>query len=294
MSGHNGRANCDTKSAAKRRPNRNCRKRQRTSLANGFTVSSSNDNTNTQELQTMPLINEIIENLSQNTDNTNNTESHTNNGFNSETNESVLAVNDVNVGNEVTIREMPTARPIPHHMIVDDMNNQINDNHNNNENTENGDQREDANVCIDLTQDDSIVNNESDSEIECISSVIKNQDLCIIRDVTRKRRQRNDNYQSQPQPQPIESSSAKQSDDVVEIDPLKITTQNNSTSRRSIKCPVCLDESYMFGVTDRKLVATKCGHLFCDRCIQQVIRTSKVCPNCRKKVNKGSYHPIYI
>ncbi|CAG2103389.1 unnamed protein product [Medioppia subpectinata] len=121
-----------------------------------------------------------------------------------------------------------------------------------------------ANVCIDLTEDDSFVdyNSESDPEVQCISSVIRDQDLCIIRTNRRKG---------------INRSPLKPNDDIIEIKD-SLTLQNpmngpntqsmGSPSKRGvkkcIKCPVCLDESTVFDVSGRQLVSTTCGHLFCN------------------------------
>jgi len=155
-----------------------------------------------------------------------------------------------------------------------------------------------TNECIDLTEDDSFVmdnNSESDPEVQCISSVIRDQDLCIIRDKSRTNRRKG-----------TDRSPLKPNDDIIEIKdsqtlqiPITGSTQSGSPSKRSvkkcIKCPVCLDESTVFEVSSRQLVSTVCGHLFCDRCISEVIRTTKACPTCRKKITtKKGFHPIFI
>ena len=50
--------------------------------------------------------------------------------------------------------------------------------------------------------------------------------------------------------------------------------------KKTPKCVICLDEI-------EKPTATKCGHVYCDQCIRELIRAQKTksrCPQCRKKV----------
>lgn len=42
------------------------------------------------------------------------------------------------------------------------------------------------------------------------------------------------------------------------------------------------------------MVSTVCGHIFCKDCIQIVIKTSKNCPKCRRKLSQKQYHPIFF
>ena len=77
----------------------------------------------------------------------------------------------------------------------------------NNTNTANNE----INVCIDLTEDDSFVtenNADSDAEIECISTVIKTTDVCILRDTQRRR-----NHQNRTEIPP----SPARNDEIIEI-----------------------------------------------------------------------------
>lgn len=53
------------------------------------------------------------------------------------------------------------------------------------------------------------------------------------------------------------------------------------------KCPVCFD------VLNQPSV-TLCGHVFCTECIRTVVRTSKQCPICRRKMTLKGFHPLYI
>jgi hypothetical protein len=50
--------------------------------------------------------------------------------------------------------------------------------------------------------------------------------------------------------------------------------------KKTPKCAICLDEI-------EKPTATKCGHVYCEECIRELIRAQKTksrCPQCRKKV----------
>ncbi|XP_056633517.1 E3 ubiquitin-protein ligase RNF4-like [Diorhabda sublineata] len=55
-------------------------------------------------------------------------------------------------------------------------------------------------------------------------------------------------------------------------------------------CPICLE------VLDGNIIpgATICGHIFCMDCIKQVVKTSKSCPTCRKRITVKQIHPLYL
>ncbi|CAL57181.1 Zinc finger, RING/FYVE/PHD-type [Ostreococcus tauri] len=52
-------------------------------------------------------------------------------------------------------------------------------------------------------------------------------------------------------------------------------------------CAVCLD-AYVLPTT------TRCGHVFCARCLQAALRHSSQCPTCRKKVTKSSCVRVFL
>lgn len=67
------------------------------------------------------------------------------------------------------------------------------------------------------------------------------------------------------------------------------------TSEPGLSCPICLDTKNQIVASNRNLVSTNCGHIFCSHCIVQVTRTNKKCPTCRKTLTgKNCYHNIYI
>lgn len=55
-------------------------------------------------------------------------------------------------------------------------------------------------------------------------------------------------------------------------------------------CPICFET--LGG--DILAVTTVCGHIFCKMCIEQVAKTVKKCPTCRKVVNQKKIHPVYL
>ncbi|GBP76401.1 E3 ubiquitin-protein ligase RNF4 [Eumeta japonica] len=56
-----------------------------------------------------------------------------------------------------------------------------------------------------------------------------------------------------------------------------------------LKCPICQDK------LSKKLVSTKCGHVFCQRCLLTWLNTQNNCPTCRRRLGKRSaYHVLYL
>jgi len=64
--------------------------------------------------------------------------------------------------------------------------------------------------------------------------------------------------------------------------------------RIGIHCPVCLESASEFDNLKVFLVSTKCGHLFCSRCLPISILTSGCCPTCRQKLFITDYHRIFL
>ena len=70
--------------------------------------------------------------------------------------------------------------------------------------------------------------------------------------------------------------------------PPATTTENDSPAPSVKKCPICL------GAFD-KPASTVCGHVFCTACIRQVLRTTRLCPVCRKRLPVSKpFHAIYL
>jgi len=60
-----------------------------------------------------------------------------------------------------------------------------------------------------------------------------------------------------------------------------------TTLVKALKCPIC-----QFPIQD--ISSTKCGHLFCQSCIEQAVRLYKKCPTCRKHVFLKDVHRIFF
>jgi hypothetical protein len=64
-------------------------------------------------------------------------------------------------------------------------------------------------------------------------------------------------------------------------------------STESSECTICLDTYESGG--ERRCVVTKCGHIFCFRCIETVRTSGQPCPKCRKKLGKSTAaQPCFI
>ncbi|XP_059051188.1 E3 ubiquitin-protein ligase RNF4-like isoform X2 [Achroia grisella] len=69
-----------------------------------------------------------------------------------------------------------------------------------------------------------------------------------------------------------------------------VSTKQDSESKKFSACPICWDE-----LGNNPLASTKCGHVFCLKCLEQYLKIEKKCPTCRQ-VLKGAngYHPLYL
>ncbi|KAL9662538.1 hypothetical protein QQ045_027371 [Rhodiola kirilowii] len=55
----------------------------------------------------------------------------------------------------------------------------------------------------------------------------------------------------------------------------------------AFSCPICMGQLV-------EEMTTKCGHIFCKKCIQTAISVKSICPTCRKRVNKKDVIRIYL
>lgn len=55
------------------------------------------------------------------------------------------------------------------------------------------------------------------------------------------------------------------------------------------ECPVCLES-----LKNKKVMSTTCGHIFCSSCSKNIMKITKSCPNCRKKLRASNIHPLYF
>lgn len=63
----------------------------------------------------------------------------------------------------------------------------------------------------------------------------------------------------------------------------------STSSSFIVKCPVCLDS-----VPKEEVHSTICGHLYCEPCIRNTIKTRKKCPMCNRSLNAKQIHRIYF
>lgn len=61
-----------------------------------------------------------------------------------------------------------------------------------------------------------------------------------------------------------------------------------------VGCCVCFDDLQEIFSSDRHLMATFCGHIFCNSCLDAVVKTKPYCSVCRKKISKRHVHRIYL
>ena len=56
-----------------------------------------------------------------------------------------------------------------------------------------------------------------------------------------------------------------------------------------LNCSICLESC-----TIKNPQSTKCGHIFCLKCITQAVNTWQCCPVCREGLTLMDMHPIYF
>ncbi|CAG2163010.1 unnamed protein product [Oppiella nova] len=61
-------------------------------------------------------------------------------------------------------------------------------------------------------------------------------------------------------------------------------------------CSICLDDRQMIVSTERQIVATLCGHLFCNICVNMALNVESVCPTCREPIPQKTpaFHYLYF
>ncbi|XP_033122496.1 E3 ubiquitin-protein ligase RNF4-like [Anneissia japonica] len=65
------------------------------------------------------------------------------------------------------------------------------------------------------------------------------------------------------------------------------------TMRKEIVCPICMESERQIK-RRRQLVSTVCGHIFCNSCITNAVKTQHKCPTCRKKLTLKQFHQIFL
>lgn len=63
----------------------------------------------------------------------------------------------------------------------------------------------------------------------------------------------------------------------------------SQTQKRRLECTVCLE-----AIGDQEVSSSKCGHLFCTKCITKSIRTRTRCPACNTVLGLKDFHSLYL
>ena len=109
--------------------------------------------------------------------------------------------------------------------------------------------------------------------------------LALLQSI-RERREQQQHQQEQRQPMPM---AAPKKPKLTEAQS-KANEEHglsNESAKGAIKCAVCLGDA-------EEIMATKCGHVFCNQCICNAIQASQACPICRTKLDKNQIHPLFI
>ena len=149
---------------------------------------------------------------------------------------------------------------------------------------------------VDLTCDDSIFDDHNSEQFVDLTDTPVNGSMPVNRN----------NLQS-----PYLVSDGSLSDDDLPPVPFKITAKprrkppvnsgetgvSDADTSAKLVCPVCLDSASEVKATGRRLMATTCGHVFCEECVKGILNnlaSGRNCPTCRKKLSARSVHPLFI
>ncbi|GFT62705.1 hypothetical protein TNCV_3096371 [Trichonephila clavipes] len=93
--------------------------------------------------------------------------------------------------------------------------------------------------------------------------------------------------------EPIASTSTAP---VHEKDQNKTTLEATCSTASTGECAICLETPDEVTASGKMLMSTKCGHIFCNSCIDRIFKESKskYCPKCRKRINRRQIHPIFL
>lgn len=73
----------------------------------------------------------------------------------------------------------------------------------------------------------------------------------------------------------------------------------NSRPRYELQCPICLESLEELRDHNKILMATLCGHVLCNSCLDEHFKASSrqktfACPTCRGKLTKSKIHNLYL
>ena len=155
---------------------------------------------------------------------------------------------------------------------------------------------------VDLTCDDYIYEEQFVDLTNFDSSPAIIPDTPTVRPVTRD----SNNLQS-----PFLISDGSVTDDDLPPVPFKLTSkprtkqplsngqtgESSANTMSTASCPVCLDSFGEVKAAGRQVMATTCGHVFCDECLKAVLDApagGRKCPTCRKKLSARTVHPLFL
>ena len=67
---------------------------------------------------------------------------------------------------------------------------------------------------------------------------------------------------------------------------------NDSTAGNMLvlTCPICYEELS----SKLKPMSTRCGHIFCTCCLEQIMRSSRKCPTCQRPIKQRACTRLYF
>ncbi|XP_064507674.1 E3 ubiquitin-protein ligase RNF4-like [Pseudopipra pipra] len=79
-----------------------------------------------------------------------------------------------------------------------------------------------------------------------------------------------------------------------QISPEEQTARLNPWPPGTICCRICMDLYSKILRSERLILATRCGHIFCSQCLPVAIEVTGACPACSRQLTHTQYHPIYL
>ncbi|XP_032541197.1 E3 ubiquitin-protein ligase RNF4-like isoform X2 [Chiroxiphia lanceolata] len=79
-----------------------------------------------------------------------------------------------------------------------------------------------------------------------------------------------------------------------QVSPEAQTANSNAWPPGTIWCPICMDLYSKILRSERLVLSTLCGHIFCSQCLPVAIEVTGACPTCSRELTHRQYHPIYI
>ncbi|KAK2453732.1 RING/U-box superfamily protein [Trifolium repens] len=94
------------------------------------------------------------------------------------------------------------------------------------------------------------------------------------------------------------SSNPLEKDNVIENSHRDLSQPKNNSVEPKLKaseppkeddfiCPICMDPLV-------EEMSTRCGHIFCKKCITSAIASKSTCPTCRKNVSKKELIRVFL